>query len=111
MTAPRLATATLVPALSRLAEREGGFAVIVVRGDPVSGTVLLQMLEKGRFFGLFEPGPPIAGATGWHLAGPAEEDSLAPYLGRRKKVDPDLWIVELDVPDVQRFISALPGTS
>ncbi|HWV11973.1 MAG TPA: DUF1491 family protein, partial [Sphingobium sp.] len=35
----------------------------------------------------------------------AEEgtDSLNQYLARRRRSDPDLWVIELDIADAERF--------
>jgi hypothetical protein len=49
------------------------------------------------------------GTRGWTLA--KAEDAENPlefgqYLDRRRRQDSDLWIVELDIPDAERFIAS-----
>lgn len=108
MTDPRLTSAVLASGLLRLASQAGGFAAILAKGDPTSGALLVQILEKGQFFGLFERLLDPAGSYIWGRGGPQDienKDVLTEYLSRRRSRDPDLWIVELDVPDAERFIA------
>ena len=38
---------------------------------------------------------------------PENKVDFSEYLERRQRQDPDLWIIELDVPDGEQFIAAL----
>ncbi len=108
MSEARLTSAMLASGLSRQANALGGFAAILAKGDPTSGALLVQILEKGRFFGLFERLLDPSGAYLWTATGPQStenKDLFDPYLARRRARDPDLWIIELDVPDAERFIA------
>lgn len=110
MSEARLASAVLANGLMRLADQAGGFAAVLAKGDPVSGVLLLQILEKGQFSGIFERMPDPSGAYLWAKGGPQDtenKESLAEYLERRRSRDPDLWIIELDVPDAERFVADL----
>ena len=106
MPADRLTSAMLVGVLVRRAAAAGGFATVLVKGDEISGVILLQTLEKGRELGLYERVPDLDG--GYHLSrcGPAIEEgpeALSQYIGRRRRSDPDLWVVELDIVEAERF--------
>ncbi len=108
MSEARLNSAVLTSALSRRAEQLGGFAAVLAKGDPTSGHVLIQLLEKGRISGLFERLLTASGAYAWARTGPQDiekRDVFEDYLARRRLRDPDLWIIELDVPDVERFVA------
>lgn len=108
MSDARLASEILASALMRLADRCGGFAAVLAKGDPTSGALLLQLLEKGRFFGHFERVLDLSGRYLWartEAQGTESKDVLEEFLLRRRSRDPDLWIVELDVPDGERFIA------
>jgi hypothetical protein len=37
---------------------------------------------------------------------PENLEEFGQYLDRRKRQDSDLWIVELDIPDAERFIDS-----
>jgi hypothetical protein len=108
MSDARLTSTMVASALVRLAEQVGGFAVIIAKGDTTSGALLVQILEKGEFFGLFERLANISGAYAWTRTGPQDTENkelLQEYLDRQQKRDPDLWIIELDVPDAERFVA------
>ena len=102
----RLTSAMLVGALRRRVNAAGGFATILVKGDEISGVILVQTLEKGRESGLFERVSNFAGVYALMRCGPSPEegpDALADYVARRRRSDPDLWIIELDIPEAERF--------
>lgn len=106
MQAERLTSAMLVGALLRRAAAEGGFGTVLVKGDETSGAILVQALEKGREKALLERVPDFAGGYAMTRCGPAPEeggDAVAQYLARRRRADPDLWIIELDIADAERF--------
>lgn len=110
MTDARLTSAMLAGALIRRTQAEGGFAAIVVKGDPISGVILVQALERGRETGLFERVSDFSGGYRLMPCGPApdasggfEPGALAAYLERRRRSDPDLWVVELDIAQAERF--------
>lgn len=102
----RLTSRVLASALVRRAGQQGGFATVVRKGDEVAGAILLLCLEKGMDLGLFERVPDYEG--GYRLmrcgpdAGAAPEES-SQYLERRVKSDPDIWIIELDIAEPERF--------
>lgn len=102
----RLPARTLVSALVRRVNQSGGFASILAHGEDMGGMILVQTLEKGRFSGFFERMTDLDGKASLVRCGPAmESDSLTitDYLDRRRKSDPDLWVVELDIADGERF--------
>ncbi|QGP80315.1 DUF1491 family protein [Sphingobium sp. CAP-1] len=96
----------LVGALRRRVTAAGGFATILVKGDEISGVILVQTLEKGLESGLFERVPNLDGGYALMRCGPAPTEGLeamAQYIARRRRSDPDLWIIELDIPEAERF--------
>lgn len=106
MQAERLTSAMLVGALIRRASASGGFAAVLVKGDETSGVILLQALEKGQDLGLFERTSDYRGGYRLTRCGPASgegNEALSQYIERRRRSDPDLWIVELDIADAERF--------
>ena len=110
MSPPRLTSTMLAGAIRRLAETQGGFAAVIAKGDETSGTILLQILEKGRFSGVFERMPIAVDRSEWARIS-VEENDLETYVDRRRRNDPDLWLIELDVPEAPRFIATLSATT
>lgn len=102
----RLATHMLVGALIRRAQEGGGFAAVLHKGDPISGTILLQCLDRGRESGLFERIPDYAGGYRLIACGPdkaGDSIAMADYVARRRRSDSDLWLIELDIADAERL--------
>ena len=61
----------------------------------------------GRASRAYERMPQADGTRSWTLsrADSAEEPgAFAEWIDRRHHQDPDLWIVELDIPEGERFI-------
>lgn len=106
MQADRLTSAMLVGVLVRRAAAAGGFATVLLKGDEISGVILVQAVEKGRDCGLFERVSDFAGGYQFARCGPPPEEgaqALTQYIERRRRSDPDLWVIELDIADAERF--------
>lgn len=101
---PRLATGLFIQALRRSAEVSGGVCTVIARGDPVSGAVLLLCVERGVGKAMYELGYDPAGQLQWRDAHrPKPDPDLGTYLAKRRQSDPDLWVIELDIPASERF--------
>lgn len=99
----RLTSAMRVSALVRRVNAAGGSAMVLAKGDATGGGVLVLLLDRGenprfRERGFGNDGKLIA-------AGPAETDATGAtdYWQRRRARDPDLWVIEVDVADAERF--------
>lgn len=106
----RLTTGVAVSALIRRVNAEGGAATVLRKGDPTAGAVILSLCERGRNGRLFERVLGDGGSYVWRPIGPprgAESDTLAAFIEKRVNFDPDIWIVELDIPQPERFIDEL----
>ena len=102
----RLDTQLLVSALLRRVESAGGFATVIHKGDRMSGIILVQLLERGHFHTLLERMTDLDGRQKMVPCGPkndVQDIDIINYISRRKAVDPDLWLVELDIADGERF--------
>ena len=103
----RLPAKLEVSGLVRRIESEGGFATILNKGDADGGALLLIVSSRGRYVACLER---ILGISGyeWRHTGPAESsssDELRSFLAKRTRFDPDLWVVELDIAEPERFIA------
>lgn len=88
-------------------EAAGGFATVLHRGERDAGSVLLLTIENGRNPRLWERMPQLDGTRVFTLVSvqPTENtQDFSEYLQRRTRQDSDLWIVELDIPQPERFI-------
>jgi hypothetical protein len=102
----RLSSSLLVTALLRLAERDGGFGAVLTRGDANAGALTVILTERGVRRQILERAVQPDGAYRWQEIGnraAGNEEEFARFLERRRRFDPDLWILELDVPSAERF--------
>lgn len=103
---PRLATSVLAGALMRKAQGEGGFAAVLAKGDPTAGAILLVLTERGRDPRLLER--LLQPDGNYHWAAPIDSSAEVPdFIARRRQFDPDLWVLELDVPSAERFTAEM----
>lgn len=104
---PRLPTRVEVSGLIRQVESAGGFAMVLAKGEPDAGGVVIVLTNQGKESRAFERMPSPTGGRVWTLA-KADSDTepgiVTAWLERRRSQDPDLWIIELDIPDGDRFI-------
>ncbi len=97
-----------VPAIVRRAESQGGFATVLHKGDAEGGALLLLVSSRGRHCTCLERIFGMSGNYEWHQLGPGESANppeVAAFLAKRRQFDPDLWIVELDIAEPERFIA------
>ena len=110
---PRLPAHLEVTGLIRAVEAEGGFATVIATGERDAGTLLVVCCGRERLAAAYERMPQPGGQRAWTLARQQDADNKQEfwdYCDRRKSQDRDLWIVELDIPDAERFIDS-PGTA
>ena len=108
--AARLAASVVATALMRRAEAEGGFAAVLARGDPAAGAIVVILAEKGRKERIMERILQPDGRYAWQGMSPqalANEEELDKFLDRRRRFDPDMWVLELDIASVERFADAM----
>ena len=108
MAEPRLSASVEAAGLIRRAEAEGGFGTVLRRGDPERGALLLVIRCRGKQFTCLERMLAADGAYRWAQAGPKGADSeqeLPEFLAKRVRFDEDLWLIELDIAQPERFIA------
>jgi hypothetical protein len=108
----RVTSALMASALVRRVNQEGGNAAVLAKGDPTAGGILLLTYERGsnpRFFerGLGPTGEPALLASG--PASIADESEVTDYWQRRRRNDSDLWVIELDIAQAERFAAETMG--
>ena len=104
----RLSARLEASSLVRRAEVEGGFGTILARGDPDRGSLLLLIAQRGGHVACLERGIGAKGDYAWQRVGPlagASESKVREWSLKRRKNDPDLWLIELDVALPERFIA------
>ena len=87
---------------------DGGFATVMKKGDADRGSLLLFVSSRGLHVACLERILNIDGSYGWQTVGPGElagSMEIADFLARRTRFDDDLWAIELDIADPERFIA------
>lgn len=99
-----------VSALIRRVEAEGGFAMVIRKGERDAGTILVILSERGENSRLYERMPSVGGGREWHrilTEDTEKKQEFSDYVTRRGEQDRDTWIIELDIADGERFIGDL----
>ncbi len=104
----RMPAHLLVSALVRRVQAAGGFAYVLQRGDADAGAILVECSDKGQRQMLLEQARDMAGRAHWREM-PLHQDEAAhaEMLAKRRRADPDIWIIELDIADAGRFAAEI----
>ena len=102
-----LSTDIWVGALIRRAELAGAFAMVVRKGDPRAGAVLVKTLDRrDRTARLYAEATRGDGERVWMQPVPSDaEPELDAYIERARRIDPDLWVVEIDDVQGRHFLT------
>ena len=96
-----------VAALVRRVEQGGAFAVVARRGDPRAGAVLVKLLNRrDGWTRLYVEAVRGDGERVWMQPAASEaEADLDAYVERSRRIDPDLWVVEIDDVKGRHFLT------
>ena len=111
---PRLASSVLVSALLKLAGRDGGSGAVLARGDAQAGSVTVILTERGERRMVVERIVQPDGSYAWQESGnhaATTDEAFKMFLDRRRRFDPDLWIIELDTASAERFADEMAALS
>lgn len=108
----RLTSRMLVDGLRRAAQAAGGHVTILAHGDDSAGAILIECTDRGVSGPLLERAIAPGGRYEWVRCGPQDTENrqeTADYIGRRRARDPDLWLIELDIAQAERFAAETIG--
>lgn len=112
MSDDRLPAAIEATGLMRRVEAQGDFAALLHKGDPDRGTIFLVVSSRGRHVACLERALSLDGKYGWQQVGPGESASpgdVSGFLEKRRRFDPDIWLIDLDIALPERFIAETTG--
>ncbi len=103
----QLSTDVWVAALIRRAELGGAFATVAMKGDARGGAVLVKVANRRtgevRLYAQAVRGD---GEAVWMQPRPGEgEPELDAYAARTRRIDPDLWMVEVEDVEGRHFLT------
>ena len=97
-----------VSGLLKLVQGIGGFGTVLQKGEQDAGTLVILTNHSGKNARIWERMPQMDGSRRFTCTrhqdteNPREFDE---YVARRKRQDPDCWIVELDIENAERFVA------
>lgn len=103
----RLSSDLWVYALIRRVELAGSFATVVRKGDARGGAVLVKTFDrKTGATGLWAEAVGRDGKSVWMRPLDREDEAgVDAYIARAARIDPDIWVVEIEDTDGHRFFS------
>jgi hypothetical protein len=96
----RLPTALVVGALLRRVNDAGGIGAVLAKGTP-GGSVLVCIVDRHGPTRVLERGLGPDGNSALIESNVSDDPDF--YWRRRRANDPDLWVIELDIPSAERF--------
>ena len=115
MMQPRLTSRLRVEAMLRMATSAGVTGAILRRGDAQAGSIYIKIARLDGTADLYgpAPGPGLddAGRPRWSRLRQACDDADAEaYVQTRARVDPDLWLIEIEDRDGRAFLDGILET-
>ncbi len=86
----------------RMGDRSGRPGVVVRKGDPDAGGILV-LLHGRDGLAVLSQVRDARGEVAWMRAtgaAPVDQAAADAYIARQVKFDPDLWVVEFEAPDL-----------
>jgi hypothetical protein len=102
MAEPRVKAGLWVQMALRLGDQDGRSGVVLRKGDPDAGGILV-VLRGRKGMSVLSQMRDAAGQAAWMRAtGAAGVDQAAvdAYIDRQVRRDPDLWVIEFEAPDL-----------
>ena len=93
----------------RRVQAGGDFATLLKKGDAERGSLMLVIRSRDRHVACLERMLSLQdGGYSWQFVGPADSagsPELSDFLAKRTRFDEDLWLIELDIAQPERFIA------
>ena len=95
-----------VSALIRRAELAGSFATVARKGDARAGSVLVKVLNRGDGTSrLYAEATRGDGERVWMRPALSDQEAdLDRYIERAIRIDPDIWVVEIEDREGRHFL-------
>jgi hypothetical protein len=100
MSEPRLKAELWVSMALRMGDRDGRPGMVLRKGDPDAGGVLVVLHGREGMSVLSRVGGDgVAWMRGTGVA-PVDQQASDAYVARQIRFDPDLWVLEFEAPDL-----------
>jgi hypothetical protein len=108
----RLPAHVEVSGLIRAVEGSGGFGMVLQKGEKDAGTLLVLTTQSGRNTRLWERMPQLDGSRAFVCTRTQDNENTREfdeYVTKRRRADPDCWVIELDIENAERFVAGAAG--
>ena len=100
---PRVKAGLWVSMALRMGDREGRPGIVLRKGDPDAGGVLVVLHGRRETLSVLSQTRDTQGVAAWVRgtgAAPVDQAAADAYVARQIKFDPDLWVLEFEAPDL-----------
>lgn len=99
---PRVKAGLWVSIALRLGDKDGRPGMVLRKGDPDAGGVLVVLHGRAGMSVLSQVRGPSGGLAWMRATGPdpVDQETTDAYVARRVRSDPDLWVLEFETPDL-----------
>ena len=99
---PRLTAGLRVAALLRRCDLAGRAAYVIHRGDDTAGAIALSVVRPSGRVELWSQEYDFdSDQRPWVLQAEGASREIDATVTRRRAADPDLWVIELELPDAE----------
>ena len=108
----RLPAHVEVSGLIRAVEGAGGFGMVLQKGEKDAGILLVLTTQSGRNTRLWERMPQLDGSRAFVCTRTQDDEKTREfdeYVTKRRRSDPDCWVIELDIENAERFVAGVAG--
>lgn len=100
----RLKPAIWIEALRRRAEAKGAYVMVLQKGDQDGGSVSLIVENSLQDSALYTAQTQMDGTRGWHCENGLSAYDLQKRITSLKRMDQDMWIIEITNSNGQNFL-------
>jgi hypothetical protein len=103
MMEPRVKAQLWVQMALRLGDKDGRPGMVLRRGDADAGGILVVLRDREGRLCVLSQTRAEGGDLAWLRAtgaDPVDQEKADAYVARQVRIDPDLWVIEFEAPDL-----------
>jgi len=101
----RLKPSVWIDAIRKRAESVGAFVMVLKKGDPDGGSVVIWVENNAREIDLYTAQTQMDGTRAWRKERELTLPAANERLSRLKRMDQDMWLIEITNSKGQNFIN------
>lgn len=100
----RLKTGIWIDALRRRAEAGGAFFMVLQKGDPDGGSVVILVESREKGASLYTAQTQMDGRRAWHVQTGISPLDMSKRMSQLRRMDEDMWCIEITDAEGRHFI-------